>query len=78
MEAGGKIVNPISPRVAHRRRAFAKICKPVIEWLKATAEELVGQNHEPPRETEQVSDFLREVGRPEIAYQVISSGIPVD
>jgi len=50
--------------------------KPVLEWLKATAEDLVSR---PTRhESEVVGGFVREVGRPDIAYQVISSGIPVD
>jgi len=52
--------------------------KPVLEWLKATAEDLVAQDKPAPRASEEVSEFVREVGRPEIAYQVISSGVPVD
>jgi len=51
--------------------------KPVLEWLRSTAEDLVIPNRT-SLEVEEVGGFIREIGRPEIAFRVISTGILID
>jgi hypothetical protein len=52
--------------------------KPVLEWLKATAEDLLQPVKQVSYKTEIISGFTSEIGHPDIAYKVVNTGIPVD
>ncbi|KZS89895.1 AB-hydrolase YheT [Sistotremastrum niveocremeum HHB9708] len=53
------------------------IRKPILEWVRATAEDLV-VGPSKAREVEVVDGFTREVGRIQIAYKVVGTGGTVD
>jgi hypothetical protein len=50
----------------------------VIEWLKTTAEDLMRENVPSSKDAEVVDGFTREIGRPSVAFKVISVGEKVD
>jgi hypothetical protein len=75
---GGGHLGWFDSKKAESRGSRRWFKEPVLEWLKATGEKLLVEGSGRARPAEEVSGFVREIGRDEVAFQIINSGVPID
>lgn len=75
---GGGHLGWFDSRKAESRGSRRWFKEPVLEWLKATGEKLLVEGSRRARPVEEVSGFVREIGRDEVAFQIINSGVPIN